>query len=180
MRGGTQPARGERFPPQAAVGRVASRMRPPLCRWTGGGGRTALLLPCVGRCASDASVSGFEPRETSTAGLLVRSPRAPGAALAARLGPALAQRPAQLQLLLGRPLLVRAGRLEDHRQAVEARLAEEDRAAVLAQLALADVGVAVAVGAQLALGVVEVQRAEAVEADDVVALVQDLRQALGG
>ena len=72
------------------------------------------------------------------------------------------------------PLPIGPRRLEHARQSGEARLGEEDRAAAAADLALADVGVAVAVGAQRRLGVVEVQRAEAIQADDVGALVEHL------
>src|SRR4051794_35848121 len=75
--------------------------------------------------------------------------------------PAFAQRPRQRELLGGRAGVLRPGRLEHERQALEARLGEEHRAAVLAQLALADVRVAVDVGAERLLGVVEVQRAQA-------------------
>ena len=63
-------------------------------------------------------------------------------------------------------VLVRPGRLHHARQPVEARLGEEHRAAVGAELALAEVGVAVAVRAQRRLAVVEVQRADPVVADD--------------
>src|SRR4051794_35518632 len=129
-----------------------------------------------GRRASACSVATARPHETSARSWT----RTRLALLAARLDAALAQRPAELELLLGRALLVGARRLEDHRQAVEARLAEEHRAAVLAQLALADVGVAVAVGAQLALRVVEVQRAEGVEADERRTLVEHACQPVGG
>ena len=52
------------------------------------------------------------------------------------------------------------GPLEDRRQALEAGLREERRAAPPAQLALAERGVAVAVGAERRLGVVHVQAAQ--------------------
>src|SRR3954471_17883602 len=98
-------------------------MRPPLCRWTGGGGRTASLLPCVDVARPPCSASRSKRCETAARGRFCGS--------AARLQPAVAQRLAELQLLLGRALLVRARRLEDHRQAVEARLTQEHRAPVL-------------------------------------------------
>src|SRR3954454_13553780 len=104
-------------------------MRPPLCRWTGGGGRTLLRFPCVDS-RPRPSVSGCRSGETSGPPPLLL--------LGARLLAAPAQRPAQGQLLLRRPLLVGARRLEDHREPVEARLAEEHGAAVLAQLTLPD------------------------------------------
>ena len=72
--------------------------------------------------------------------------------------------------------LVRPGVSRTHGRPVEARLGEEHRAALRAELALADVGVAVAVGPQRRLAVVEVQRAEPVEADEGDAVVERRRQ----
>ena len=74
----------------------------------------------------------------------------------------------------------RAGALEDARQTVEARLGQKRRAALHAQLALAERGVAVAVRAERGDRVVDVQRAQPVEPDHAVELVEHLAQALGG
>ncbi len=74
-----------------------------------------------------------------------------------------AQAAGQRDLSRRRAAAVGARRLQHARQSVETRLGEEDGAAAAAELALADVGVAIAVGAQRRLGVVEVQRAEALE-----------------
>ena len=63
------------------------------------------------------------------------------------------------------------------REALEARLRQEGHAALVAELALADVRVAVAVGAERRLRVVQVQRAEPVEADDGVGALERVLQA---
>src|SRR5919197_2200901 len=89
-----------------------------------------------------------------------------------------AQAPAQRDLLLARARALGSLRLDDARHAFEARLGEEHRAAPSPELTLADVRVAVAVGAQRRLGVVEVKRTEASLADDLQAVVEDSRQAL--
>src|SRR3954447_506760 len=90
--------------------------------------------------------------------------------------------PAQLlhlvEVLLDDALPGDARALEDPRQAVEAGLGDEHRAALRAELARAERGVAVDVGAQPGLGVVDVQRAEPITADDAVDLVDDVRQRL--
>src|SRR3954454_23710086 len=80
--------------------------------------------------------------------------------------------------LLGRrALAVRAGRLEHAGELCKARLAHPRRGALLAELARADVGVAVAVRPEGSSRVVEVQRAEAVEADLGVEVVEDACEA---
>src|SRR3954452_13841439 len=93
---------------------------------------------------------------------------------------ALAQVLGELDLLGARTALVGPRRLHDARQPVEARLGQEHRAAVGAQLALGHVGVAVAVGAERRLAVVEVQRPDALDPDEVDALVEDRAERLGG
>ena len=59
-------------------------------------------------------------------------------------------------------------------QALEAGLGEEGGEALLAHLALADVGVAVAAGAERGGGVVDVDAAQALQADLLVGFVEDL------
>ena len=71
-----------------------------------------------------------------------------------------------------RAVAVRAGDLEQRRQALERRMGEEDGQAV-ADLALADVRVPVAVRAERRRRVVHVQGAQPVEADPVVHLRHD-------
>ena len=71
-------------------------------------------------------------------------------------------------------LALAARALEDHRQALEARLGEERDHALDADLAVAEVDVAVAVRAERRHRVVHVQRAEPVAADDLVELVDHL------
>src|SRR4051812_1516131 len=93
---------------------------------------------------------------------------------------ALAQILGELDLLDAGPALVRPGCLHDARQPVEARLGEEHRAAAGAELALRDVGVAVAVRAERRLGVVEVKRSDALDADELDALVEHAAERLGG
>jgi hypothetical protein len=66
---------------------------------------------------------------------------------------------------------VGAGRLEDRRQALNARIREEG-AEPFAHQALEDVGVPVAVRAELGSRVVEVEAAQTVEADALVDLVE--------
>src|SRR5215218_8359191 len=88
--------------------------------------------------------------------------------------PALAQGQRVLDV---RPLDGLAGRaraLEDHGQAVEAGLRQERGDAVRADLALAEVDVPVAVGAELGHRVVDVQGAEPIQPHDGVELVEDL------
>src|SRR3954471_16971316 len=93
--------------------------------------------------------------------------------------PALAQVLGELDLLGARPALVGPRRLHDARQPVEARLGQEHRAAVRAELALRDVGVAVAVRTERGLRVVEVQGPDALDADELHALVEDRPERLG-
>src|SRR3954447_165101 len=93
--------------------------------------------------------------------------------------PALAQVIGELHLLGRRAALVRARRLHDARQPVEARLGQEHRAAVGPELALGDVGMAVAVGAERRLRVVEVQRPDPLDADELDALVEDRAERVG-
>jgi hypothetical protein len=79
---------------------------------------------------------------------------------------------AELRDLVGiRPVPVLAGDLEDGREALEAGVGQE-HAELVGELALADVRVPVEVGAECRRGVVGVQRAEAVEADGRVDLVE--------
>ena len=99
------------------------------------------------------------------------TPEAQSSAAACSAQPARAQvvRPRhvdRLDLLAGA-----AGALEDHRQALEARLGEEGDHALDADLAVAQVDVAVAVRTQLGHRVVDVQRLQAVAADHAVELV---------
>src|SRR4051794_22937997 len=94
--------------------------------------------------------------------------------------PALAQVLGELDLLGARPALVGPRRLHDARQPVEARLGQEHGAAVGAELALRDVGVAVAVGAERRLRVVEVQRPDALDPDELDALVEHRAERLLG
>ena len=70
--------------------------------------------------------------------------------------------------------------LEHTRQAFEPRLGQKGRAARLSELPLADVGVAVAVGAERGLGVVEMQGREAAEPDLALKPVHGVAQAVGG
>jgi hypothetical protein len=77
----------------------------------------------------------------------------------------------ELAYLVGvRAVSVLSGYLEDRRQALEPRVGEED-AELLAEHAIANVGVPVAIGSELRRSVVRVQRAQAVEADSLVDLV---------
>src|SRR4051794_23046289 len=117
MWGGNHPAAGEWFPPLASGTAIPSRLRPPLCRWTGGGGRTHAASHAR---TAEVPASGVSPRSRNVKpggrrGALLLL----GLALGARLLAPLAQRAAQRELFLRGALLVRAGRLEDHRQAVE-------------------------------------------------------------
>ena len=86
--------------------------------------------------------------------------RRPRARLGATQAPSRARPPPRVGPLRSGP-----GRLEHAREPGEARLVDERARAVDAELALADVGVAVAVGAERRLRVVEVQRADAAGAD---------------
>src|SRR5919108_4280781 len=69
--------------------------------------------------------------------------------------------------------------LEHAREPLEARLRQKGCAARAADLAVAEVLVAVDVGAERRLRVVDVQRPEAVEPDDAVELVEHPRERLG-
>ena len=71
---------------------------------------------------------------------------------------------------------VRARNLHHRREPLQRRVREE-RAEALAQLALQHVRVAVAVGAERRLGVVHVQRAQAVDADPLAELADQPRRA---
>ena len=73
-----------------------------------------------------------------------------------------------------------AGALEHVRHALEARLGQERGHPALADLAVAEVHVAVAVRAERVHRVVAVQRAEPVEPDDAVELVEHLGQVVRG
>ena len=72
--------------------------------------------------------------------------------------------------------LFRAGGLQGGGEALEAGLGEEGGEAAFAHLAFADVGVAVAAGAEGGGGVVDVDGAEALDADLGVGFVEDLRR----
>ena len=72
--------------------------------------------------------------------------------------------------------LFRAGGLEGRGEALEAGLGEEGGEAFAAHLAFADVGVAVAAGAERGGGVVDVDGAEALDADLLVGFVEHRRQ----
>src|SRR3954454_3811119 len=76
---------------------------------------------------------------------------------------------------VGSATLLASG-LDHERKLLEAGLGKEGRAALGAELALADVRVAVAVGAERRLGVVEVQRAQPVETDRRVEVVEHAAQ----
>src|SRR5205085_2526569 len=87
--------------------------------------------------------------------------------------PALVQPAHLLELVRVRAVVVRAWDLEERRQALELRMREED-AELAAEHALADVRVAVAVRAERIARVVDVQRTQAVEADPIVELLEQL------
>src|SRR5919204_4744380 len=91
-----------------------------------------------------------------------------------------AQPPTERDLLLARAGALGPLRLDHAGQALEARLGEEDAAAPPPELALSDVGMPVAVGAQRRLRVVEMQRAQAPLADDLQAIVQHRGEPLFG
>ena len=97
----------------------------------------------------------------------------------ARRGPPRAARTRAVDVLAIDGLARCARPLEHARQALEARLGQERGDALAADLAVAEVGVAVAVGAQRRRRVVDVQRAEPVEPDDAVELVEHARERLG-
>ena len=92
---------------------------------------------------------------------------------------ALAQLHRQAHFLERRPFALLAGCLEHARQPLQAGRREERRAALLAELARSEVGVAVAVGAERRLRVVEVQRADPPRAERAPGLAQH-RVHLGG
>src|SRR3954453_21817634 len=94
--------------------------------------------------------------------------------------PALAQVLGELDLLGARPALVGPRRLHDARQPVEARLGQEHRAGGRAAPALPGVGVAGAAGAEGRPRVVEVQRPDALDPDELDALVEDRAERVGG
>ena len=77
--------------------------------------------------------------------------------------PPLAERDGERDFLRSGSLAGLAGGLKDARQALERRRREEGGAALQAELAIAEVRVAVALRAERVLGVVEVQRAEPLE-----------------
>jgi hypothetical protein len=107
---------------------------PSLYRWTGGGGSPSLFAR-----------GGAPPRAFWTGGGVRTLCTRRGSALTPPANPLTAKAPGPRDLLLGRALTVRAVRLEHAREILEAGLGEEDRAAAVAELALTDVGVAVAV-----------------------------------
>ena len=114
---------------------------------------------------------------------LRRSPpsRAPDARASAASGDAaLAQLERKRDFRPRRTLAILAGRLEDARQLRPARRRQERRAAVLAELAVADVGVAVAVRAERGLRVVEMQRADTSATELARALAQHAAHPAGG
>src|SRR3954471_2423594 len=114
------------------------------------------------------SLPGYVPPASSALTLARARAAAPRAQL---LGP---------RDLVGALVRADAGGLQDARQALEARLGEPHLGGLVAELAGPEHRVAVAVGAESDLGVVEVQRAEAVQADLGAAVVQDRSQAVGG
>src|SRR5215218_3371352 len=91
-----------------------------------------------------------------------------------------AQAPRQRDLRLVGAVPVRPIRLEHAGQALEPGLGEEHGATAATELTLADVGVAIAVGAQRRLRVVDVQRPDATLPDGLHALVEDHGQPLLG
>src|SRR5262249_8071972 len=84
----------------------------------------------------------------------------------------LAQPLAEADLRAPRGLLARPRRLEHAREILEARFRQEHGAAPAAALALAPPGVTVAIRTERRLAVVEVKRAEPVETDDRVEVVE--------
>src|SRR3954449_3616098 len=162
------------------VNAVSSACGPSLYRWTGGGGPHSWT--------GSGGRSPFGTRackgRTLRRARLTKRVGAPGAS-GARRGPPAPREPALAEVLgelhlLGRgTALVRPRRLHHARQPVEARLGEEHGAAVGAELALGDVRVAVAVGPERRLAVVEVQRADALDADELDALVEHAAERLG-
>src|SRR3954471_24837880 len=114
-----------------------ARATPRSTAGPGAGGR----LPCCARW--------YQPRAFWTGGggrNLLCTRRSPGLTTASRA--LTAKAPGQRDLLPGRTVAVGPRRLQHAGQPVEARLGEEDGAAAAAELALADVGVTVAVRAQ--------------------------------
>src|SRR5512133_135786 len=110
-----------------------------------------------------------------------RSPRplsGPPATLAL-LQPPLAQALRLFDLLAIGAALVGPRHLERRRQALEARLGEERGEAAAAHLAVADVGVTIAAGAEPRAGVVDVHAAQSLQADLGVGLVEDGAEMLG-
>ncbi len=77
--------------------------------------------------------------------------------------------------LLGVGAVASAGHLEDEWELRESRLMEDGAKALLADLALADVGVTVAVGAEAGHRVVAVDDLDPLQADDLIQLVQRAR-----
>ena len=155
-----------RAPPRLAARNRANPLGsvcgPSLYRWTGGGG------PHSGPGARGALLGAYprpwHPHADAAPALSGRTPRSDRARDGA--GPAAAaQRARELDLLGRRAAVVLPGVSSTHGRPSKRGSDRNDRAAVGAELALADVGVAVAVGAQRRLRVVEVQRAEAAQAD---------------
>ena len=101
-------------------------------------------------------------------------------ASAPRRDPAFAQLHRERDFLGGGAAAVLAGGLEHARQLLKRRRRQERGAALLAQLSAAEVGVAVAVGAERCLRVVEVQRAHAAAPELARALAQRRRHPGGG
>src|SRR5437763_15402216 len=95
----------------------------------------------------------------------------------------LTSRPAGVQLfqlphlVRVRALVVLSGHLEQRRESLEPRVREED-AELFAEQALLDVRVPVAVRAERRRGVVHVQRAQPVEPDPAVEVVDELVERL--
>src|SRR4051812_41146262 len=91
----------------------------------------------------------------------------------ARGAPALVEAAHLLELVRVGAVVVRPGDFEERGQALKPRVREED-AELAAEHTLADVRVSVAVRTERVPRVVDVQRAQAVEADQVVELVEQI------
>src|SRR5207247_785002 len=99
------------------------------------------------------------------------SARGPSGSAGARLVP---QPLRDVALALVGAVAVRARHVEQHRQVLEPLLAEEHPQAILAELALTEVRVAVAVRPERGHRVVEVKRLQALEFDVAVEFVEDV------
>ncbi len=165
---GTRSGAPRRAPSACGTRRAAGRARE---RARGDAGR---------RDRRGAQAAGVRRRGFAGAAGASRPLRGAGAAARPPVRACGACAPAALRLR--RAALALAGGLEHARQAVELGSGQEGGAAAGAELALADVGVAVAVGAQRRLRVVEVQAAEPLAADPLLELGHhrvDARRACG-